>query len=378
MGSILERAPKLQKIWDLQALDNKLYNFVLQSYPEIVDALEMLQGHCPVAPTCKVFSEGDFFRLKGHARSFCLKTGNGVLVFKGSEPYSNDYLSFYEQTFTHPINHMLSKIDGFALLGHEIYLAITRKNALNTADITKQFVKDYQVKIKKLPHVPIPLSVFKIPEEATTKFLNTTSKFLSNRFQFSVFDYNKLLAQDGLAIYIYYYSGYPLRAAHLIGQYPFAIGGNDSIWESGNDLEKEKKFDLEKISGKWVKLIATMLGIGYIPTTWLHTGNCMQIQNLVMNGGVYAIDSIVSISKLKFDRNVIRAILISIQTFAKSLAILTSVKLEIAFAAVWNEISNEIKLNHYKLNYDPRIVKLFNSRGLDLIIEISNNMSLTV
>jgi len=373
MSSILESAPKLQKIWDLQALDNKLYNFVLQSYPEIVDVLEMLQGRCPVAPTCKIFSEGDFFRLKGHARSFCLKTGNGVLVFKGSEPYSNDYLSFYEQATFHTTDKNPSRIEHFLMVEHEMYLAMTRKNALNSAEITKQFVRDYQTKIGELPHVPIPLSVFKIPEEITMKFLNDTSKFLSDFPMFSAYEYNQFLAQDGLAIYMYYYPGFPLRAAHSMRNFPFTIVSEE---DDVNNLEKDKKFDLKQISDSWIKFIAKMLGVGYLPTTWLYTGNCVQIQNLVMDGGMCDIDSVEPISQLNSDYDLTRALLISVGMLVESISILTSVKLEIGFTAVWNEISKEIKSNPYKLEYDPRIISLFNNNGLSLITKIGNILSL--
>lgn len=367
MNSILEKTTKLDKIWDLKEEDNVLYNFVLHSYPELRRALETLQERCPVAHTCGIFSENDFFRLKGHARSFCMKVGKGVLVFKGSEPFSNDYLTFYEQTYLNPINET-AKFDGFAMLGHEIYLAMTRKAAMNCTETTKNFVKDYQVKINRLPHVPIPLSVFTIPDFITNTFIDRISKYLSKRSQFSIYDYINTLAKDGLAIYMFYYDGHPLRAAHAMNYFPFAIGGDDSIWKQNDNLNIFNQNDIQKIIHNWVVLVTNMLGVGYVPTAWLHTGNCLQIQNLVMDGGMYAIDSIIPINRLKFDQDIARAIYISIKTLAKSISVLTSIHLEIAFTALWHELSKQIKLNPYKLNYDPRIFKLFDKDGMGIIV----------
>ena len=373
MNSILEKACVLDLIWDLQKADSALYDVVLQSYPEIFKAFEILQKQCPVASTCEEFVEGRFFRLKGHARSFCMTVGDGVLVFKGSEPFSKDYLSVYERSWIHPTDDMPSTIEGFVMFEHEVYLAMTRKAALNCAEVTKQFVKDYHTQINLLPHVPIPLHVFMIPDSITKCFLDTVSPFLSNRSQFSVHDYTMTLAKDGLAVYVYYYAGHPLRAAHAMGDFP---GGYD-IWRQERDLKNGEQFDLKAISNSWISLVANMFGVGYVPTTWLHTGNCVHPQNLVMDGGMCDIDSIEPLTNLNSDRDVARSILVSITTLAKSISALRSVDVQVAFTSVWYELSKQIRLNPYKLTYDTRFLRLFNGNDLDIITELSNMLSST-
>ncbi|WP_162902319.1 hypothetical protein [Facilibium subflavum] len=365
MECMLEKSPKLDKIWSLEKLDHKLYQSMLDFYPEIKKALNSLQNKCPVAPTCSVFSQGDFFRMKGHARSFCMKAGDGLIVFKGSEPFAQDYLDVYEKAYKYPKDGMPSKIESFVLYEHEVYLALTRKAAINCANLTYQFVRDYHQHFNILPHIPLPLSVYIIPKERTRIFLTDVSPFLSDRMQLSVAKYTKELAKDGLAIYAYYYHGYPLRAAHAINHFP----GADGIWNKNRENEFGE-FKLDDAIPNWVGFIIQMFGLGYVPTTCIHTGNCVQIQNLSIDGGMCDIDSIEPIKNFTSERELIRSVIVSLTFLSESIATMKSVNFEIVFSSLWSEIAKQIKINSYKLNYHQSITNLFNKTGINVIDQI--------
>ncbi|WP_119343214.1 hypothetical protein [Facilibium subflavum] len=391
MESIHKLDYTLTKCWDLRNHDISQYKNLLSINPEIEKTLKDIENDFIVANTCRSFSEKNFFRLEGHARSFCIRVAEGVLVIKGTEPFSEDYSWLYKKEITYPMGVVPSKIDGFPMFGHEIYLALTLQAAINCASKSYNFTNNYYTNIGHFPKVALPISVYKIPESISRKFISNISPFLSNRSQFSVLDYTKKLASDGLAIYIYYYHGNPLRAAHAINKYPLAIA------DVGDVLWKKQNYDLSKKSFKkslysWVELVVNMIGLGYVPTTWLHSGNCMQLQNLVLDGGLHSIESIELINNLKSNADLLRAIMISIMTLSKSFSdlynydvepVFTSVTdqllgknqqnpyraidLHIALTAICSEISKQIKLNQHGLNYDKRITILFDKSGIEML-----------
>lgn len=154
--------------------------------------------------------------------------------------------------------------------------------------------------------------VFDVPNDVRDRFTSDLRGFVSDRGHLSARARVTELARDGLAIYAYYYPTLPIRASHAIGTFPFAFGVNVPAQASMHT------FDLSVALEGWVSLLSEMLVAGYLPTTPVHTGFCLQIQNLVVDGGFCDIDSVEKITNLPDERAIMEALTYSLRELAVS------------------------------------------------------------
>jgi hypothetical protein len=134
-------------------------------------------------------------------------------------------------------------------------------------------------------------------------------------------------------------------------------------------------FDHFAAIDRWLGLTADMLTIGYFPTTKIHTGNCVQEHNLVVDGGMCDIDSIERMSDVMDKRDFLDALLVSIMQLSDSIGNIlsrtaTSSRREsrmraISWGAVWPEICKRIKASPIITSCDPRLRESIDREGLD-------------
>ena len=243
-------------------------------------------------------------------------------------------------------------------------MGLTVPAAISCAETTTNFLKDFFGCHNYLPNVPRPLQVFKIPKEMADSFIDKTRPYLSDRTQFSVLKYMENLVQGGLAIYVYAYPGNTTRLAHCLGGYP---GAGLGYWSAYAGTTSPEELDTFEVIRKWCKLFSDTLLAGFVPTTELHTGNCVQSQNLTIDGGMCDIDSVEPIATLTRDRDLLRALSVSVQMFVDSISVLVSMKETpllpgMVFSAIWGEIQNNLMAEPEKLN--PRLRAVIEQTGV--------------
>ncbi len=355
----------LQTAWHVRDADSGLLSMLVGKDPGVDKLLAEFQQRCPVAESCRPFEDGAFHRMKGHVRSFAARTsGGGVVVVKGTEPMSKDYLEICDDAMRARPFCMMSKVDWFLLIENEPFLGQSLSLALNYAKLSLEFTAKYVARFGILPKIPFPIAVFKIPEPAAEEFKAKTRPYASDRPQVSSRVRLDELIAKGLGVFVYYYPGTPLRAAHARGMFP-------GSHEAGS-FQDVKQVDFRSAIDGWLELTAEMLVLGYLPTAHIHQGNCMQAQNLCIDGGMCDIDSIEPMSNVVGDKLFLDALFYSLFVLAGSISSVVSNKAhhvdQVVWAMVWSELSARVK-RKANGDTDPRLLDMLRPMNLDLLFD---------
>lgn len=273
----------LNVVWEAGSMGGGAMALLLEREPTIATVLGEIARECPVAETSRTFKGEHFERLQGHARSFWLRLREGVLVFKGTELFSSDYCEILGEAWHKRELGQLSAMDHFAIREDEVYLGLTKRVAVGGAQRAWAWVSAHTEVFRELPRTPFPLLVLEVPDNVTQEFEGILLPFLSDRLQFSARKKVEGLLRDGLGIYVYYYPGIPIRLAHALGSFPGSFG-------VGASHATPIEFDIDAAVASWTDMFARMLVVGFVPTTPVHTGNCLQSQNVAIDGGLCDID----------------------------------------------------------------------------------------
>ena len=352
---IVQRA--LNVLWDAGSMGGDAMALLLEREPTIATVLEEVVRGCPVAETAHAFAGEHFERPKGHARSFLLRLREGVLVFKGTEPFSSDYTDIIEEAWQKRELGRHSAMDHFAIAEDEVYLGLTKRLAIGGAQRTWAWVSAHTRIFRELPRTPFPLLVLEVPDGVTREFGEVLLPLLSDRLQFSARKKVEDLFRDGLGVYVYYYPGMPIRLAHALGSFPGSFG----VGTSGGP---PSAFDIDAAVASWTDMFARMLVAGFVPTTPVHTGNCLQPQNVVIDGGLCDVDSIEPIASLQHARDLASALSASLTVLTQTVSGATSLPYHITAAYLWEEIVRRTREKTRSVPCDPRIVELVEFEGL--------------
>ena len=357
---------KLKISWDARQEVPQLVGKLREQEPELDCALEALSSQCPVAASSRPFAGPSYSRPVGHARSFLLRLkSGGVLVFKGTEPLSDDGSDVLQEAWKRRPAFEYSRLEHFVLREAEIYLALTLKSAVFCAQQTSRFVADYLDVFGRLPRVPLPLMVYAFPTDVSEAFLDRLRPLVSDRGQMSAVGRLEELAVGGFGVYAYYYPTVPVRAAHAIGRFPGSGGiGIDGGAKSRHD------FNVDEAVNGWIGLVADMLISGYLPTRPVHTGNCVQLQNLAVDGGLCDVDSVEHMSKVRDSRDFIGALFLSIHVLSESVAALIGgdhrIAVSVVWAGLWQEISRRVQIEPRRVR-DQRLLEATRMDGLAVL-----------
>lgn len=369
---------QMEVTWDLRSGHPELLQQVLAAAPGLADVLSRYENACPVAQTCKAFEAGAFYRPPGHARSFCLRLDEGgTVAIKGSEPCASDVVAHLRRAWSTRPLFQYSPLEHFVLAEQEPFLAMSSDAARASAELTATFVRDYAQHFGRLPKTPIPLRVYRLPAEVCSEFVRASSEFLSDRMQLSARKRTEELTANGLGVYVYFYPGVPLRAAHVLKSFPRAWEGQ---WRgaSGSDT---RAFDYDAAISGWIDLTCDILELGYLPTTKVNTGNCLYSQNVVIDGGLCDIDSVEPMRNINNRRDFVDAVLYSVQCLARTISEIVSedeptALLHCSWAAVWEEITSRLsKRVAAGARLEPRAHELFRQHGLDLMRSVTSALA---
>jgi len=348
----------LNIIWDAGSIGGDAMALLLEREPTIATILDEVMRGCPVAETARTFEGEHFERPRGHARSFLLRLREGVLVFKGTEPFSPDYREILEEAWQKRELGRYSAMDHFAIVEDEVYLGLTKRLAVGGAQRTWAWVSAHTEIFRELPRTPFPLLVLEVPDSVTQEFGDVLLPLLSDRLQFSARKKVEGLLRDGLGVYVYYYPGMPIRLAHALGSFPgsFGVGAND---------ESRLAFDIDAAVVSWTDIFAGMLVAGFVPTTPVHTGNCLQSQNVVIDGGLCDVDSMEPIASLPHTRDLASALITSLTELTQTVSSATSLPYHVTAAYLWEEIVKRTREKAQGVPCDPRVAELVGLDGLE-------------
>jgi hypothetical protein len=252
----------------------------------------------------------------------------------------------------------VSPMDHFAITEDEVYLGLTKRIALGCARKTWDWVSAHASVFGELAHTPCPLLVLQIPDVVTSDFGATLLPLLSDRLQFSAREKVGGLLTDGLCVYVYYYPGTPIRLAHALGDFPGSFGvGSD-------DAEAPVSFNIDAAVVSWCDLFARMLVSGFVPTTPVHTGNCLQSHNVAIDGGLCDVDSVEAVSSLEYTRDLASALSYSLEVLTETVVSATALPHHFAAGFLWQEIARRTREKARGTACDSRIAKLVELEGL--------------
>ncbi|MCE9571721.1 MAG: hypothetical protein K8W52_01055 [Deltaproteobacteria bacterium] len=283
-------------IWDLETDAPELVPHV----PGADGLLQRLRG--PLAlPASTVAVGAGQIRPNGHDRAFYQEVDGGVVALKGSEPTCGDFPAWVErmakghvhveiQLGTAAIDTLLSRaelraIDKWPLIEGKVPGACTVREALAEARAAAAFQRAHVARYGTAARVPLPLAVLRWPDEVVAQAAAALRPHLAERTRPIV---EHALA-DGLGAYAYFYPMIPYRLWHLTvrdavsGGYPArrdAMAGH---------------LDARVIVERWIELVARMLACGFVPKDpgALPTGDCLQPQNAIIDGGFADVESLV-------------------------------------------------------------------------------------
>ena len=249
-------------------------------------------------------------------------------------------------------------MDHFAIAEDEVYLALTKSAAVDGAQRTWDWVSAYAELFHELPHTPLPLLVLEIGDGTAQMFGERLLPRLTDRVQFSARKKVEGLLRDGLAVYIYYYPGTPIRLAHALGSFPGSFG-------VGGDKATQLAFDIDAAVVSWTDLFARMLVAGFVPTTPIHTGNCLQSQNVAIDGGFCDVDSLEPIASLPHARDLAGALSTSLAELAQTVSNATSLPYHVTAAHLWDEIMRRTREKAQSVSCNSRVEELIGLEGIE-------------
>ena len=353
----IARRAALNVIWDAGSMGGDAMALLLMREPNIANLLAEVARGCPVSETARPFKGKHFERPRGHARSFLLRLREGVLVFKGTELFSADYREILEEAWQKRELGRHSAMDHFAIAEDEVYMGLAKRLALGGAQRTWAWVSAHADIFRELPRTPFPLLVLEVPDSATQELGAALLPLLSDRLQFSARKKVEGLLRDGLGVYVYYYPGMPIRLAHALGSFPgsFGVGTNES---------PPLAFDIDAAVVSWTDMFARMLVAGFVPTTPVHTGNCLQSQNVAIDGGLCDVDSLEPIASLPYPRDLASALSTSLTQLTQTVSNATSLPYHVTAAYLWEEIVRRTREKALSVPCDPRVAELIELEGL--------------
>lgn len=150
----------------------------------------------------------------------------------------------------------------------------------------------------------------------------------------------------------------PIRLAHALNSFPGSFG-------VATPAAPRLAFDIDAAAVSWTDLFARMLVAGFVPTTPIHTGNCLQSQNVTIDGGFCDVDSLEPIALLPSTRDLASALATSLSELSLTVSSATSLPYHLTAAYLWDEILRRTKEKANDVQCDPRVLELVELGGLE-------------
>ncbi|HEY0095737.1 MAG TPA: acyl carrier protein, partial [Archangium sp.] len=315
--------------WDVARDAPVLWRHLLDNEPWVAEALERMRHDLPVPPTNGTFESADFFRPQGHFRAFYQRgPGESVLAIKGAEVRCEDQLGFlqllqqrlFERFAKHSVTNTL---EYFLIQERKVPGALTLPEALTeaqrAAELQARFLEEYG----EPGGVPLPLLVVRWSEEVVARFRSRLLPLLSG-FTLTIAQ-NEL--RDGLACYVYWFPKAPFpRVSHFAGSLAQESQRTGSGGFTNTRLvyaTLKHNLDPEAVVDSWVRLAARLLLLGYFPSDIQHfkNGQCIEPQNVLLNGTFADLDSVTPMRQLGSDREFYASFLAMLNLLANTVRV---------------------------------------------------------
>ena len=370
-------------------LPDELRAAVLEAVPDLAEPLGRLPDGIPVPRRRAPFKDPPFVRYAGHARSFCVALGDpadggGHLVFKGTEPLCDDYEEWLDEQRARRIriearqqSHFWSDggveaemplLDKWAVLEGKVPGAYTLAEALGEATAAARLQAAFVTAYGGLARAPVPLLACRSEDG----WADRVRRALEPRLSPGAWAVAERGLERGLGVYVYYYPGVPLRLAHL------AIGNAEEIGFPSRLAELDEVLDWREVAEGWLDLVARMIALGFLPKapSSLLSGDCLQFQNVCLDGGIADLDSLIHVDAVTTDRELFDILRRSLLELTKSVAtLLLGAPAQQAgflrrFPDVTTAIGAELHARLRRLGAHPRIESLVRHAGwLDQVEE---------
>lgn len=291
---------------------------MLAEVPQILDIMSGLRESLPLVTHSGVGPIGSsgFFRIPNHYRSVSyilppVSPGDpspGVIVFKGTEPLIADFPEYFNWMLGAPFRASALPLGLHFPLDMKLPpAAMWIEECIAEQVVASRVQQQYLGRHGRLARLPLPLFVFKMTEEQTSRYVQVISSRLSDDALWKI--RNKLA--DGLGVEVYYYPELPVRVADLF------VGNVRETFKVALAPEHvEATFD------SWAKLFSEMLCLSYMPyAPWHHgMGGCCDSGNVCIDGGFHDLLTLVPFDAIPDDVTFRHSLLASIRMLAESMA----------------------------------------------------------
>lgn len=219
---------------------------------------------------------------------------------------------------------------------------------------------------------PVPLLVLEWPTEVVERVVAKLRRFLPKRAMNIV----ESVAVEGLAGFVYHYPGMPLRGQHMEA---VLHGDGGYTGYAGRMQALRRHADPSVAVEGWLELAARMLALGFIPAPVdsYGTGNCVEGQNVVTDGGIVDLGSLRAFETMVDDKAFYQGVLATVVDLATSIREFIlgdlheleaeyrnpTLNMAMIVGHCWRSVGEQIaKLSQEGLTIDPRLRDLF-ARG---------------
>lgn len=378
------RLQDAQTIWTLETESPVLWNRLLREYPWLESASADLKRGCPVGPSLEPFDQDDCVRPPRHMRAFYVKHSDGpVLAVKGSEVVDEHLERAFRRFYS--VGERWTPLEEFPLHEQKLGLAVYVEEAVNEAEITVQFQEEYLRAFDSLAAFPIHLMVYRFPQDVVDSYFATVEKFASDRAKHQ----SRLLGQNGLAAYVYFFPHLPLRVAHSVPS--SASTGIVDARTRDAVLKKTCGLDPRSATEAYLTLASRMLALGFFPLSMASfgIGYCTSAQNVTVKGAMVDAESLYPFSKVKSNWEFGVTFLTSLASLCATTKVLLytplpNVRFEFRDPSaisillsdfVWTLVRKEIALCASQgVQIDPRLERLLAPASLEKIRELVFSM----
>ncbi|ATB30894.1 AMP-binding protein [Melittangium boletus] len=296
--------------WDVAREAPALWRHLGEAEPWVAEALERLRRELPVPPTNGTFDTGEHFRPPGHFRAFYRRgPGESVIALKGTEVRCEDQAGFLQlmqqRLFERHAKHSVTNtLEYFLLQERKVPGALTLPEALTearrAAEVQGRFLEEYGAP----GGLPVPLLVVRWSEDVAARFRARLLPLLSG-FTLGIAEGE---LREGLACYVYWFPQAPFpRVSHFAGTLAQESQRTGSGGFTNTRLiyaTLKHNLDPGAVVDSWVRLTARLLLLGYFPSDIQHfkNGQCIEPQNVLLNGTFADLDSVLPMRQVATDR----------------------------------------------------------------------------
>jgi tetratricopeptide (TPR) repeat protein len=316
MGGVeLIYLPVRKQFVPIDDLDKFLSGFDVSGW--VPEAVSALTKGLPIPPKIGKFQVNSFYRLPKHLRSCCISLANlqgrvtgPVIVLKGLEVLSPDLARFL-QVLSRSLSteHRLKFIEHFPLIEQKAPSALTLDEAFKEAEIALTIHRRLGRPISDV-RLPLPIAIYEVGDEISARYSELTKLYTSHENAKAI----ERICQCGLGVYVYLYPSVPLRLFNTedreveptITAHLEALGGSTKAFSTIDS---------------WCVHAALLLSLNILPTTPLSRfrGSCLDINNVVLDGGFVDVGSCVIIGTDISDEFIIESLERSIHILSRSI-----------------------------------------------------------